>query len=134
MTNLRMKKTRINKIHFEPSIRCYSVEQELKAIMSWAPSHLQLALLTELLGYANLINGLKYKEKIKLRNELEGKEIIKWFQSKPRVGLKGDLFDTSSDFLVTIITGENKKPTVCFEISSEYLGYLRRLLKPHLKD
>jgi hypothetical protein len=40
-------------------------------IMTWAPSHLEIALLGDVLGYANIINGLKEREKRKLREKLE---------------------------------------------------------------
>jgi hypothetical protein len=43
-----------------------------KAWMPWAPSHPELELLTELLSYANRINGLKEFEKGELRAKLEG--------------------------------------------------------------
>jgi len=43
-----------------------------KAWMTWAPSHPELALITELISYANRINGLKEFEKGELRVKLEG--------------------------------------------------------------
>ena len=41
-----------------------------EAWMTWAPSHPDLALLTELLSYANIVNGLKEFEKRDLRTKL----------------------------------------------------------------
>lgn len=43
-----------------------------KAWRTWAPSHPELVLLTELLSYANRINGFKEFEKGELRAKLEG--------------------------------------------------------------
>jgi len=43
-----------------------------EAWMTWAPSHVELGMLRELLRYANIVGGLKESEKRKLRDILEG--------------------------------------------------------------
>jgi len=40
--------------------------------MSWAPSHIELGLLSELLRYANIVDGLNDSKKRELRVKLEG--------------------------------------------------------------
>jgi len=43
-----------------------------EAWMTWAPSHVELGMLGELLRYANIVDGLKESEKRELRDVLEG--------------------------------------------------------------
>jgi hypothetical protein len=43
------------------------------AYMSWAPSHAEFCLLTEVLTYANLINGLKPYLRRKVKEKLQGR-------------------------------------------------------------
>jgi len=67
--NLRVKKYEKGRLFMARHSKVLSAK---KAWMTWAPSHPELALLTELLSYANRINGLKEFEKGELRAKLEG--------------------------------------------------------------
>lgn len=44
-----------------------------KNFLSWAPSHAEFCFLTELLTYANLLNGMKPQIKERIRPKLEGR-------------------------------------------------------------
>ena len=134
--NLRLVKLDNTKI--------FSTEGDLKAKrdwVSWAPSHPEIALLMQLLSYANIINGLKPTEKKKLWFELEGRE---------RLPRKQDLQFAVSPHIVSEKIGKDKKvvfyvdyrereqgflPThTCVELSTEYIDFLRKKLNRYLKD
>ena len=93
-----------------------------KAWMSWAPSHVELGLLGELLRYANIVDGLKESEKRELRNALEGKsaECIDdlWKGYLYRVGKRWAL-------------GSKFDPYFLVELCPEYVDYLKNLLKKY---
>lgn len=61
-TNLRIKKCEKGRLLMLTPSEIFSPS---KAWMTWSPSHPDMALLTQLLTYANIINGLKEDEKIK---------------------------------------------------------------------
>ena len=46
-------------------------EVQCQPLMTWAPTHLEIALLGDVLRYANIIDGLGITEKRKLRDNLE---------------------------------------------------------------
>jgi len=119
--------------------------------ITWAPSHPELGLLSELLCYANIINGLKETEKRKLRKDLEvavdeGHGVLRlyWDPIKdllemPNKVLLFEMKDVAL-FLSSRIIRELKKERVekdflcCIELCPEYIKYLKTVLKPHLKD
>jgi hypothetical protein len=95
--NLRMRKVT------EGYETCFSIDEEIPkdglssatpipcyikgatkhdAYLSWAPSHPEFCLLTELLTYANLINGLKPTVRRELRAKLEGHAITQEVEGK----------------------------------------------------
>jgi hypothetical protein len=108
------------------------VVSKSRMVMTWAPSHVELALMTELLCYANIINGypkilrkelresgkldsvisLLAKEGAKIREEFEDK---KWL-----VGYT--YYDEVTDKANSVF---------CFELCPEYIDYLKELLKPY---
>ena len=110
--------------------------------ISWAPSHPEMALLMQLLSYANIINGLKPSDKKRLWFELEGRE-------KDR-GFYEDLPKTVTPQAVSEKIGRDKKVVfytepraekrgflpihTCVELSAEYIDFLRRKLNPYLMD
>ena len=103
-----------------------------RAYLSWAPSHPEFCFLTEVLTYANLINGLKPNLKGKLRPKLEGKVN----KRKDNEGHQFVDFEVHSELLRSMpegtmvsFAGEDR---VSYEVRLEYLEYLRKLLKPYL--
>lgn len=104
-----------------------------EAYLSWAPSHPEFCFLTELLTYANLINGLKPNLRRKLRLKLEGKT----FREK-REGHEYTYFEIDSELLHSMpegtmasFAGQNG---ISFEVRLEYVEYLRKMLKPYLEQ
>jgi len=129
--------------------------------ITWAPSHLESGLLSELLGYANIINGLKEGGKRELRRDLEvavkGEDGNLRLYAYPIKNLlesqnKILLFETPDSCLFIRhmdwidestepemhLEGYDKKIKgrdwfFCAELSSEYIRYLKRALTPYLK-
>lgn len=129
--------------------------------ITWAPSHLEIGLLSELLGYANIINGLKEGGKRELRRDLE----VAVKEENGSLGLyacpiknllesqnKVLLFETPDNCLFIRhmdwidestepkMHGEDYEKKIkgkdwffCAELSPEYISYLKRALKPYLK-
>jgi hypothetical protein len=108
--------------------------------ITWAPSHIEMALLMQMLCYANMINGLKPSEKRELWTELEGKRTFanKGFS-------KVELANISVPDEIKRYIGIDKKVMAyadsedkevlrtCAELCPEYIDYLRKLLKPYLR-
>ena len=121
-----------------------------RATITWAPSHLELGLLSELLSYANIINGLKETEKRALRRDLEiavkGNKYLHlyWDPIKDLLKLPNKvlLFEGPNKvlFLGHTIIKQYEKEIVekdflfCIELCPEYIDYLKKTLKPYLKD
>lgn len=105
-------------------------------LMTWAPSHRELALLSDLLHYANVISGLPEAIRRDLRYDLE---IF--------VTSGNDLFNCDEKTIEnldqrfrspSILVGREKnkegimETILCTELSSEYLDYLRDTIKPYI--
>jgi hypothetical protein len=121
----------------EPIIFGKRVKEANRSWITWAPSHTDMALLMQMLCYANIVNGLKPSEKRKLWIELEGKskfsnevydlttitvpdEIKRRIGSDKKVMAYGDPED-------------EEVYCTCVELCPEYIDHLRKLLKPYIK-
>ena len=106
-----------------------------KAWMTWAPSHIELALLSELLSYANIINGLNEMEKLELKSRLEAREdsIV---SERQAYRVHPDIVNRIGKDKKVAICDESlikqQEPFICVELCPEYIDYLRNVLKPHL--
>ena len=137
--NIRFKKKKFKdeKVEFE------------RPTITWAPSHPELGLLSELLSYANMINGLKETEKRELRRDLEiavvernGILRLYWAPIKDLLQLTGKvLIFEAPDFALFLsrpILETYKKEKIekdslfCIELCPEYIDYLRKMLKPYI--
>ena len=110
--------------------------------ISWASSHLEMALLMQLLCYANIINGLKPFERKKIWFKLEGKDVWEYVPDyyKPRFAAP----DTVSKRIgkdTKVILYKNLRDDsnghaihTCVELCPEYIDYIRGILRPHLSD
>jgi len=118
-----------------------------KAWMTWAPSHPDLALLTELLSYANIINGLKEFEKRDLGTKLGtarwehvdgelGVVIYSPYMQKERVEDKiTAIYSEKPDNDSKEFDYRTDEPLhVCAELCPEYIDYLKGILQPYPKD
>jgi len=99
------------------------------AYLSWAPSHSEFCLLTEVLTYANLINGLKPEEKQKIKPHLIGK-VTRSNQDQITY------FKIHADLLKHMETGTMvsfaNRQGISFKICYEYIEYIRKLVKPYI--
>jgi len=106
-----------------------------KSITTWAPSHIELGMLSELLRYANVIDGLSEAKKRELRRNLEligeqDRHLTYDDDSLTKISevLKNKMFVLGSEF------GQNKVGySLCVELCPEYFDYLKEILKPYLK-
>jgi hypothetical protein len=104
--------------------------------MSWAASHVEIGLLGELLRYANIIDGLDASQKRSLRRKLE----IHVDLDEERSEFFEEEFTTVSKRLRNRIltlferdkTGE-RLCSFCYRLCSEYIDYLKEILKPYLQ-
>ena len=78
---------------------------QIRSVTTWAPSHVELALLTEVLTYANLINGLKEETKRALMDKLMMLSFFKgwklWFhlveKRREEMGLEQTSFESARE-------------------------------------
>jgi len=105
--------------------------------MTWAPSHIEMALLMQMLCYANIINGLKPSEKRNLWKELEGKKHFRWQNWEANLYAVPDeiIRQIGSDKKIMTYSDFIDKDVIrtCAELCPEYIDYLRKVLKPYLK-
>jgi len=101
------------------------------AYLSWAPSHAEFCLLTEVLTYANLINGFKPPNRRKLRSKLQGIKTIGIQDGKELVN-----YEVDSELLAAMprnsIVSFAGQECFSFEIRLEYVEYLRKLVRPFI--
>ena len=113
-----------------------------KPIMTWAPSHVELGYLGEVLRYANIIDGLKENDKNDLRPFLAAESdphffadtsVLDRFNSNENLArLRDVLFGKHELFC---IEKENEEIDMIFrgiELCPEYIDYLREILKPYM--
>lgn len=137
--NLRIK--RMNKSNtVRVATQKGDISSSVRTWTTWAPSHRELGLLMELLSYANVINGLKENEKRELKLELQGRKTIYDEGITDEVVL--DFVIDAKEIRKRI--GADKKTVIyqneeygtahfCVELCSEYIDYLREMLKPHMR-
>jgi len=139
-TNLRLTKKTL----------CDGESEFERPTITWAPSHLELGLLNELLSYANIVNGFKEVKKKELRRDLEiavdeGKEHVNLYWSPIENLLESHnrlmLFEVPSRGLMIkypervkayVKKKEGKDSFFCAELCPEYIEYLKKILRPYL--
>jgi hypothetical protein len=130
------------------------LQPEGLSVMTWAPSHVEIALFGGLLFYANIINGLSETAKASLVLELQGYTSIRNLpvQMKEKLTnlLKEKGFDmdevTEGTFLHPLYVKEEgrrkralwlinritKKIYFCPMLTQGYINYIKELLKPYI--
>ena len=114
--NLRLKMVEVDSKGRIPCIDFTASDtSDKQPVMTWAPSHYEIALLADILQYANIINGLKEEKKRKLMHNL----------------LIESPWDLSAELQKKILFGldENGEPFMAVELCPEYIEYLKKILK-----
>jgi hypothetical protein len=132
-----------------------------RSVTTWAPTHVEIGLLSELLAYANIINGLKPWKREELKSGLDvlsaGIDMVNNFMKRNKevgsvqalkeldqipdgieeepisrfiksCGNRAYLFGAETNYK----SGEIES-LFGFELSQEYIDYLKELLKPYVK-
>jgi hypothetical protein len=109
--------------------------------ISWAPSHVDMALLMQMLCYANIINGLKTSEKKKLWFELEGKKHLRnkglSEHELTSYAVPEEIIEQIGSDIKVMAFGTPEDEYLahtCVQLCPEYLDYLWNLLKPYLRQ
>lgn len=139
--NLRMKRKRhhLGRANLRRANEGGEIPEFLKysksiSVMTWAPSHVELGLLSELLRYANLIDGLSEVDKRNLRPRLEGESKLDSQTGDLTYDFDTKVFGSMPSHKARMLCYMEETPYLCFPICVEYVDYLRNLLKPYLKD
>lgn len=101
-------------------------------IMTWAPTHVEIALLGDVLRYANIIDGLSLLEKKKIRKKLE-------------IQIKDENVNYVHEFEIDELTKHAPTLTIlalegerdwffCCKLNVEYVNFLRDALQPYLDE
>lgn len=109
---------------------------EYQPTMTWAPSHVELGLLNELLRYANIIDGLNIQQKRELRRKLEIMVEQEKDYSMHEQYIDDFMKEIPDRSFILGYKAINKKREYffCGEICLEYIDYLKNVLKPYLKS
>ena len=125
----------------QPNLRMGEFKSDtirVKALMTWAPSHVELGLLSEILRYANVIGGQNVIEKRELREKLElttpeKSDVVKMFSHD-------DILEATSSMekgLIHLILLQPRKgmpitgAETAVKLCPEYIDYLKKVLKPY---
>lgn len=114
----------------KPNLRIKQYPKSHRADVTWAPSHIELGLLSELLRYANIIGGLSETTRRELRKKLE---VI--YMDKYRMFIDEESLiqlDQIPNKPHIIYVGEGLDLWVY--VCPEYLEYFRKILKPYLRS
>jgi len=128
--NLRMKNVLMSKGKYgDKEVVFESPQPKLTPLMTWAPSHLELGLLSEVLSYANIINGLNYEKKSEIRKWLEGwaYPIVK--EKKQFIATITDIQLLEASQFRQLIYHTKEGIHQCFWLTPEYIEYLKTVLK-----
>jgi len=98
--------------------------KEDKAWMTWAPSHVELAMLADLLHIANIVDGLQDSVKRKLRRFLDGN-----WQTTEEAKERMQMFPES----VKAWVPPNEDLPFVAELCEKYIEYLNKIVKPYLQ-
>jgi hypothetical protein len=136
--NLRLKRKHLIRLrneepafeYLENPIGEFAKEIPLASLMTWAPTHVELALLSQLLSYANLINGLKIDKKEKLKTKLI---LLKGRQPDTVLAFK-EMHDDDRVLSRGFLIGESTTGTtaLCPALCTEYLDFVWDSLKVYL--
>lgn len=107
-----------------------------RTVVTWAPSHVEAGLISEMLSYANIINGFKKNTKDELRSKLE-MAIMDDFREEDPYNNYQSLKNMLKDKVYLFGFEKNYKNdkynlVFCTELCPEYINYLKCILKPYM--
>jgi hypothetical protein len=102
-------------------------------VMTWAPTHVEIALLGDVLRYANIIDGLSEVEKRILRNKLEIESSEKDRYVIDATAYWEDFFKGVPAGLHMIAFAGRDDWYLGCELDEKYIKYLAKTLEPYLK-
>lgn len=114
--------------------RLSTKSQNVTTVVTWSPSHIETGLLSEILSYANVINGFTEETKRRLKvspifcDFTDWKELPDMDKFREQIGYK---MHTIGFDEIDKETGRAKL-SFCAELCPEYIDYVRGILKPYL--
>ena len=126
-----------------------------RIVTTWAPSHIEIGLMGELLSYANRVNGLKQECRLALRtkldiacNALEYAKLLRFGKIREdddALKKSTDAFATNFQSLEETTSGETRllgcdynyrerkcESVFCTVLTINYIDYLKNILKPYM--
>lgn len=152
-TNLCEKEDEAQK-DFEKEVKEGKIIVRDRIVTTWAPTHIENGLLSEILSYANRINGLKPQIRQELRPKIAiGSNVLEYVK-RARFGeiadddeeLMKNQLDTYSNLISLVkLTGdepcllgcdynfkeEKCESIFCTALTENYIEYLKTLIKPY---
>lgn len=99
-------------------------------IMSWAPTHVETALLGDVLRYANIIDGLKVVEKEKIRKKLEIQIREKNRYLLDEFSIEDLVKDSPTSTLIALEGADDW--FFCAKLNMEYVDFLKNAIAPFI--
>ena len=106
-----------------------------QSAMNWAPSHVELGYLGEVLRYANIVDGLGEPEKRNLRIDLEHADLErvlgkKYSADEEKLSILWDEFEKRASLFKV---DESSVHFAGIELCDEYIEFLATVLSPYMK-
>lgn len=126
-TNLRFKNVTLN---YAPSVSTKNVPT-----MTWAPTHVEISLLAQLLQYANIIDGFSQGVRVVLKRKLS-----MWVLENDSYNLYEDdlkellmkLEEKSFLHGFNINKDGKKEMYFCAELCPDYIEYISKVIRPYM--
>lgn len=119
-TNLRFEKGKFKQDKFG-DIQFDSSSDGKQPIMTWAPAHYETGLLSDILRYANIIDGLKEEAKKELWDKIE---------SPVHEAMTGERIKGAKSL---VCWSDEGFEFLAVEMCPEYINYLKEVLEPFIK-
>ena len=129
--NLRMTNTFVSKGKYGDGENVFkSPHAKSTPLMTWAPSHLELGLLSEILSYANIINGLDYDKRLEIRDFLEGMGLFAMSKNgKLALVTVAEVELLEASQFRQLVYPSKEGVYQAFWLTPEYIEYLKKVLK-----
>jgi len=119
-SNLRFRKGKFEQDRFG-NIDFSLSSNGKQPMMTWCPDHYEMALLSDILKYANIINGLKEESKKELWSKIES-PVVEAMVGERIKGAK-----------CLVCWGDEGFEYLAVELCPAYIDYLKEVLEPYIK-